>query len=501
MKHKLIKYCLFAVAVAMLAACEEFLSELPTKTTNQPLTTLAQLEGLLDGISVMSTDGAQESNATMAYSTDDSGLAPYAAPPNGYRTSAPNLYYYTFNTEDIPNESSDPLWTGQFRIIYRANLILENVDKISGDPTLKARIKAEAHFLRAYCYWVLANYYCLPYAPANMEEQGLPKKVSTSAEEDYSHMTLGETYEFIDANIEEALKVDVEEAKQPWRADRATVNAFLSRYYMFRGEYEKAISAADYAMDKKGTVKLRNYNDLIAGNPAYYTNPADTIKYCETNDYTTAQFSTWGEIFFLRFAYTGSQWMIPSEELLALYDQENDMRFRWCMHPKGNRRFSVTGVQIYRYSFFSDGRYAWSGPTIQEVMLNKAECLLRKSAPDIAGALALVNELRTHRIAPGAPGIVLTATTKDEALVKVLEERRRELPFGFRWWDIRRFSVTETTFDKVSITRQFYVVSKGIVNETQTQTYTLPVGSRRYAVPINAVDIDASQGMLKQNTY
>jgi len=496
-----LKYMNLLLAVAfMAAACTDFLSELPTKGTNQPITTIEQLNGLLDGLS--SAQGSwQENSITMAYATDDSHIPIdfYDAYP--VRVSVPNLYYYTFNIEDIPNEAVDGLWGGQFSLIYRANLILANVDKVSGDPDVKERVKAEAYFLRAYCYWVLANYYCLPYAPAHMEEQGVPKKISISDEENYSHMTLRETYELIDADIEEALKIDVEDSQNSWRADKATIHAFLSRYYMYRGEYDKAITAANYALEHKGTTKLRDYNTLVAGIPEYYVNPLDTIFHSEIENYTTPQIVNWEEIFYLRWAYIGSQWMIPSPELLALYDQQNDMRFKWFMHPKGNRRFSVTDMHVWRYSMFSDGRYAWSGPTIQEVMLNKAECLVRKTNPDIAGALALVNELRVHRIASGTPDLHLTALGVDEALIKILQERRRELPFGHRWWDIRRFSVTETTVDKVAITRVFHPVSKGAADRTQTVTYTLPVGSRRYAVPINGVEIDASQGILKQNTY
>jgi len=210
----------------------------------------------------------------------------------------------------------------------------------------------------------------------------------------------------------------------------------------------------------------------------------------------------WEEHFYVRFAVNPTSWFMPSPELVALYDKENDMRYKWFMRPNGNRSISVPDIPAYRYIIFANGGAGvWSGPTIQEVMLNKAESLLRKSGTDVNGALAVVNELRRHRIAPGAPDIQLTAANRDEALIKVLEERRRELPFGHRWWDIRRFSVTETTVDKVSIIRTFHPIVNGVVDFTQTKTYTLPAGSRRYAVPINKFDIDASQGRLKQNTY
>ena len=83
----------------------------------------------------------------------------------------------------------------------------------------------------------------------------------------------------------------------------------------------------------------------------------------------------------------------------------------------------------------------------------------------------------------------------------MLEERRRELPFTHRWFDIRRFSVNEIEWDDVEITRSFYEIVDGAVNKSRKATYILPAGSRRYAMPINENDISASHGTIKQNEF
>ena len=486
-----------AVTIMVFTACEGFLSEMPTKGSNQPVTTVEQLDGLLDGFAW------REDNVTMAYSTDDTH-APVDV-YDAYTTrllSNVNSLYYTFNVDKVATQPSDALWTNLYKSIYTANLIIGYAGRVSGGATLKARVKAEAHFLRAYSYWVLANYYCLPYAAANMHEPGLPRKVSINDEEDYSRMTLAQTYELIDSDLIEALKVDVTDSQNTWRADRASVNAFLSRYYLFRGEYGKAITAADYALAHSGTTKLRDYNTLVAGNPR--TANGQTIAYCETNDYIEREFLNWEEFYYVRLAYTSSQLMLPSPELLALYTEgDDDMRYKWFMLPNGSAKTLPAAAPLLSiYSMFGNSAYAFSGPTVQEVMLNRAEALLRQTSPDIPGAMGEVNRLRDKRIAPGTAGIHLSAATKEEALVKVLEERRRELPFGFRWWDIRRLSVNETTADDVAITRSFHPIGdNGAPNLTQTVTFSLPVGSRRYALPVNATEIALSQGRIGQNTY
>ena len=506
MLRKYLKYSSLFAVVFMFTACQKFLSELPTKGTNQPITTIEQLDGLLDGLGGSSMSWQEVGNLTMGYSTDDTWVPAEIVLRYPVRVPILNLHFYTFDINEIPAQPTDRFWANQYALIYRANLILENVDKVDGDLSHKARVKAEAHFLRAYTMWVLANYYCLPYAPQNMQEPGLPRRLSTSLEENVTRMTLAQTYEQIDRDIAEALKIDQIEHRLNWRANRASINAFLSRYYMHRGEFDKAIAAADFALANKGVAKLRDYNTLADGLRSVFAAsgsvPADTIQWSEMYTYSVTQIVQWEEHFYVRMAINPSSWHMPSPELVNLFDKENDMRYKWFMRPNGNRSISVPDIPAYRYIIFANGGAGvWSGPTIQEVMLNKAESMLRKSSPDIAGALAVVNELRRHRIAPGASDIQLTATNRDEALIKVLEERRRELPFGHRWWDIRRFSVTETTVDKVSITRTFHPIVNGVVDFTRTQTYTLPAGSRRYAVPINRLDIDASQGQLRQNTY
>ena len=56
-------------------------------------------------------------------------------------------------------------WTGQYRAIRHCNVALENISKASFDPglidgvTLKNRMLGEVHFLRAYIYFRLTNYY------------------------------------------------------------------------------------------------------------------------------------------------------------------------------------------------------------------------------------------------------------------------------------------------------------------------------------------------------
>lgn len=60
----------------------------------------------------------------------------------------------------VSNKDMNSLaWKTPYQGIYRANILLENLDKVNWgtDTTLKAKYEAEARFLRAHFHFQLAN--------------------------------------------------------------------------------------------------------------------------------------------------------------------------------------------------------------------------------------------------------------------------------------------------------------------------------------------------------
>ena len=86
-------------------------------------------------------------------------------------------------------------------------------------------------------------------------------------------------------------------------------------------------------------------------------------------------------------------------------------------------------------------------------------------------------------------------------LTDILKERRRELPFLMRWYDIRRFAYNETPDDDVELHRTFYAIDNGEVDFNTVKDYVLPVKSKRYAQPILTQEIQRSHGQIQQNQY
>lgn len=492
---KLIKSILIITGIILLGGCKKYLSEEPKKQAS--IKTIDQLEALVDN----ATAFALVYSATAVYSTDDTGIPRDLYKNNVVAFTMDEIQYYVNSVDGVVALASDLLWTGEYKKIFTANLILANVDEVTGDESRKQRVKADAHFIRAYAYWVLANYYCAPYNSANLNSLGLPLKKTVDYNESLKRSTLKETYDFILADLSEAQKVANDEVDplRAWRVSKKAIAAFMSRVFLFTGEYDKSIAQADIALTST-VAKLVDYNTLKQGLSKSYANPEAKLEYVEQNDWGASKYLYWSEFFYTRYVATRGQWYLPSEDLLSVYhDKQNDLRYKSFMIPNGGRRFAVITPSAFRYTVFSDGQYIPEGPTFSEVLLNKAEVLARKG--NISGAMEAVNILRGKRMRKDMPltDISLTATDKDDAIKKVLEERRREMPFSMRWYDIRRFSVNEYPADDVTVTRDFFDVSLSGVNVNAPKTYTL--SAKRFSVPINGVEMDAGKGQIVQNPY
>ena len=85
---------------------------------------------------------------------------------------------------------------------------------------------------------------------------------------------------------------------------------------------------------------------------------------------------------------------------------------------------------------------------------------------------------------------------------KILEERRREMPFARRFLDIRRLNSNDCSYDDPgNITKTFYEYSLVNVNVGSKKTYTLEKNSSLYACPLPETEFVASDYVIDQNIY
>ena len=106
------------------------------------------------------------------------------------------------------------MWQSAYNVIAKCNSVIENAAKLSADATIAdadktdfVRYDAEAHFVRAYMYFWLAEHYCQTYTKAEPSKaaSGLPLTTTYNPTGDIatypSRSTLDETYQLIEDDI------------------------------------------------------------------------------------------------------------------------------------------------------------------------------------------------------------------------------------------------------------------------------------------------------------
>ena len=490
----------------LLGSCNEFLDEQPSKSTNLPVSTVEQL----DAIFARYVDFCAESNVAAVSAHDDYGFPVelYDAQPMIFYPSSPVLQAAFWEYDILKEQREDDFWggsstkQGEYSKIFRANMVLEALDDVEGSEEDKARLRAEAHFIRAYSHWNLVNTYGLPYTEANASEPGIPLKRSTSFEESSARATLEATYSFIESELQEALKCTAplvqEGTPKHWRANTAAINGFAARFYLNCNDYEQALHYAEEALEEYDV--LVDYNTEMSEEDVMGVN----ILFPSTFDIAFDNYTKiidWKEFLYMRLLYavTVDALYFPSQELLDMYDKEHDLRYRYHVVEGVMSTMYASSVDYPIYTFFTLTDLP-SGPTTAEMYLIKAECQARLG--DYADAMETVNALRAKRLEPG-DWVNLRASNQQEAVMHILEERRREMPFAQRWFDIRRLNNNEAEYDDVAdIKKEFHRFSAAtIYGDEEPIIYTLEKNSRKYALPLNENEIELSNGELKQNAY
>lgn len=499
----------FACAL-VLSSCNKFLDEAPSKTSALVPKTVEQLETLLNNYNSFAPENSYE----LIFGTDDYGLLKDMYDSKKSIYAVPQVEYACWDKDNLPTYDR-PYWPAEWTKIFTANMVLGNLSRVSGTEAQKKALEAEAHFIRAYSYFKLANIYCLPYTPQNKNELGLPLKTSTSFEESVKRATLEETWKFIDDDLQKALTIDVpfgqvDGLNRSWRASNAAVYGFAARYYLGLNDYKNAEAYAEKALNVYNY--LRNYNtemrysSILSQVTIFDPNPTTvTLKYPYTHDKQTdpSDMLSWGESYYFRYLNNGYWYYIPSEELLSLYNTTYDLRYKYHMvqHYSYDRGLTKPPFDYPGYIFFFKDKIL-SGPSVPEMILIKAECQIRQG--NWQAGLTTTNVLRDARMDQNTPANIkyLNAASQAEALKVVLEERRRELPFILRWYDVRRYNNNNDPNDDVIMTRTFYPYNANtILGGEPTMTYTLEKNSRRFACPIPITDIISSHGAIEQNQY
>ena len=451
--------------VVMLTGCNDYLDIKP-KGEKIP-TTVSDYETLLNYESVQKV-----SDTYPAYLTDDVFLPDVAegtATPglNSVDQSIRNLYL--FKKDVFGDAQDDGFWFASYNRIYYYNTVIDNIMNADGsDEQQKLSIRAEALISRALEYLYLVNGYAKYYDVRTAEsDPGVPLILDEDiSKKNLVRASVKDVYAQIQSDLQTALPNLPMQAKgNAFRASKAAGYGVLAKMYLYMGNYAEALKAANAVLEMNNSLlDLKKYAVVKAQSSIGRTNVPQDIDNPE-NIY----------IKFAPYVYGLSSKVFGSDELISLFS-EDDMRLQVYF----TKNFRNIPTDKYVWAPYLRANLAVSSP---EIYLIAAECEAREGS--IERAIALINKLRDNRIKNNTD---IVATDRNDALQKVLEERRRELAMSgmVRYIDLKRLN-QESQF------------AKTVTHVTGEGTFSLEPNSPLYVLPIPAKVMRFNKNSMKQN--
>ena len=442
------------------AGCNKFLDEKPKISIAVPQN-LTDLQTLLDNSAVF--------NGSSVFAYSELVADNYYVKTSDWQRlnsiGSINLLQQTQNYIWQANAVPPTEWNLPYQgPIYYSNIVLDQLPLVAkgvGDDQRYSTIKGSALFYRAFAFYDLAQLFCKPYSQENAGSPGIILKLSSNVGELVKRATVQQTYDQIINDLKQAATL-LPTALVSTRPTQTAAYAELARVYLSMRDYVNAGHYADLALRQKNT--LMDYNTLVpVGNPAISANNPEVLFVNHLAQTITLM--------------TRTRMKIDS----SLYQSYDNNDLRKVVFFKAN-----TGINTGTY-FFQASYYAtyspydvFNGLTTDEMYLIRAECVARAGNKD--AALTDLNTLMVTRWKNSVAYPTITASDANDALTKILVERRKELVWrGIRWSDIRRLNLEGANITLVRIIG-------GV-------TYTLPPNDLRSVllIPQNEIDRSAIQ--------
>lgn len=450
MKKKIFYHYFIILVLAVSFSCQkEFLEKKPDKALLIPVT-LTDLQQLLDNSSqVMNfTPLLNSISCDDVYIPDNIQVSFSPFQQKAYRWEK-DIYEFT----NIYNGD----WDRPYQQVFYCNIVLEGLQSLSVSEKSSQSyndIKGQALFARGLAFYNLSQEYCAPYGSGNEGQQlGIPLKLESDINAKTERATIEQTYKQIISDLEEAVELLPEKTQYLTRSSKPAALGLLSRVYLSMRSYDKAAEFASKALEFNN--KVLDYNTITS---------TGTYKMPRALANLNPEIIFYSILASTPISYDNNVFI---DTLLQKTYDDNDLRKNiWF-------RIGTNGMLSFRGSY-SGNNSIFTGIATDELILTKAECLARQDS--VKEAMTELNGLLIKRWKTNSEGNTLyvsqTATDKNDALKKILLERRKELLWrNLRWTDLRRLN-QEPHF---AVTLQRVIAGQKI---------TLPPNDKRYVLPI-----------------
>ncbi len=455
-----ILYALIATAVFLGSCKKDFLNEKPSTAIVQP-SSLEEFQSLLENF------GVNNSSVVLGVvSADDHEFYNETVWKSVNKATERNAYVWA---KDLYDGERVEDWNKPYATIFYANNILKGLDDMKVSAFDQARwnnLKGWALFIRAFAYYDLVSHFAPTYDNTTAAtDLGVPLRLNPSIDVLLPRATVKENYERILVDLSGAsqlLEVNIPAANRN-RPSKVAAHALFARIYLTMRNYNKAELHADTSLTLYS--KLIDYNTLSKTANQPFSLAHDELIYAKSGyPLLTSQ-----------LAPTANTFVKIAPDLINLYEP-NDLR------PAIYFTKQTDGSYRVKRGYNGPNVNAFVGLATDEVYLIKAECLARRS--EINASMTVLNQLLVKRWDPAAttpaqPYQNRTAANQQEAVSKVLLERRKELVWrGLRWDDLKRLNKEGAN---ITLNRN--------LNGT---IYSLPPNSPKYIFPIPDEEIALS---------
>lgn len=518
------KKLVYVIAIMIFCvSCEDFLDLQPkdSLTPENYYNTASEVEKALNGVyHVLVLQGGADFILNAEVMTD-----------NCVYSSASGSEWLAF-TKGTLNPSTSYVatkWENNYKGIARANLVIENLNHKESmiiSESDRLRFLGEAHFLRAYFYADLLNFYGgVPIVMStldNIKDYNLPRSAPESVLDTILY----------DVNIAiENLKEEAP-ANNLGRATKGAALFLKAKVLLFNERYAESYTALQTLNQLEIYELLPNYADIFAPSNENNQEVIFDIQYADANN-------TYSSYPFYSYIKEWSGGYVPTVSLAEdFYDlrggkvefppkkfgdffKNRDKRMAVTLTrpldnwgdgvyiPKSSdKKYYNSCMKVNKYFVYSDLTNSNKRSTLNIILfryadakLMQAECIIEDDilfADKKREAITLLDEVRNRA---GLPAIeqVIASPSREELREILRRERRCELAFeNSRLNDIRRWKIAEEVMcaDALGYDPEAYEAGTWETYPIETNRLFLP---HQYLWPIPQSEMDANTGIDTNN--
>ena len=475
MKYTIYKITFIFLIVGLLGSCEKNLDQLPFDefATGNAFITAEDFEnGLRGAYSALTRGGIYGSSDAGSLLSAPDILADNATLAQAGRFSKRYLHDFEYNA----NTTMGLNYADTYTLIFRANQILFFVEGFEGES--KDNIIAEAKALRALAHFNLVTLFGkIPTQAGDANSSlGVAYVLEADPNVEPSRLSVGETYNLIIADLEDAL-IKMNQSNPTGRMGKDAVKILLSRVYLYMGQWQNAIDATSGISasivareDMVGVWEDTNTSGLV-----FYIPNADPIL---------------GNSIGVTWSQGAMTSLIPeyvvSKQLNDLYAND-DIRKEAFTFAGSSGGTEYNGIKkLFGRPGQSNGEVDYKILRIAEVYLNRAEAYYNLgNEPEARQALDQVRINRYTSPPSGETGIALRDAIR--------LERRLEFAFEYqRFFDLKRWNLP---------VQRTSAGDQADGSGTPSDVLNLQAGSNKFQLPIAQESLDANPNLQQNPGY